>query len=86
MHLLGGLRAAADLKNAGLCSQAGETQLPIVLIVACDLENVAGLRSRAAEALGCASGALSHTPPTPGKACGSQASFLGMLPQGLTST
>lgn len=39
MPLLGGLRAAADLKNAVLCSQAGETQSPIILIVACDLEH-----------------------------------------------
>lgn len=86
VHLPGGLREAADLKNAVLCSQAGETQLPIILIMACDLENVAGLRSRATEALGCESRALSHTPLTPGKACGSQSSFLGMLPQGLTSS
>lgn len=48
-------------------TQAKETQLPIILIMACDLENVAGLRSRAAEALGCESRALSHTPQHLGK-------------------
>lgn len=52
----------------------GETQSPITLIVACDLEH-SGAEVKGGGGSGLRVQALSHTPPTPGKACGLQTSF-----------